>query len=99
MATSTSTSDGDASYVVPAVTATRLLVEPKLSVLSGNKAKKVKEVVNIENAVYSYIQAVRALGKTQLTSSEIAKNLSLSLVDVNNAIVQLRTKGVKTISR
>jgi hypothetical protein len=49
----------------------------------------------LENAVYSYIRAVRALGREQVTASEIASALSLSVSDVVKALVALRNKGVK----
>ena len=46
-------------------------------------------------AVYSYIQALRALGRTELTIREIAENLSIPYTDVFNAVVKLRKHGVR----
>ena len=74
-------------------------------VIAGNikaerrkKPRDVQPTMNVESAVYSYIQAVRALGKTRLTASEIASSLSISPFDVNEAIAKLHSKGVKIIS-
>jgi DNA-binding MarR family transcriptional regulator len=47
------------------------------------------------NAVYSYIRALRSLGKTRLNTSDIAEALSLSIEQVNRAIRALEEKGVK----
>jgi hypothetical protein len=71
-------------------------IEQRVSV---RKKSTPKAEAIVESAVYSYIQAVRALGKKSLSANEIAKTLSLSPLDVNNAIVKLRDRGVKIISR
>ena len=63
------------------------------------KPRAQKPSIDVESAVYSYIQAVRALGKTKLTANEIANSLSLSTIEVNEAITKLHSKGVKIISR
>ena len=49
----------------------------------------------LENAVYGHIQAVRALGRTEITASEIAAALSVPVLDVINALAALTSKGVK----
>jgi len=49
----------------------------------------------VENAVYGYLQAIRALGKTTLNTVEVAAALSLSVADVNKAVMSLSKKGVK----
>jgi HTH domain len=51
-----------------------------------------------ESAVYSYIRAIRALGREQVNTGEIADALSLSVLTVNNAIAALRKKGVKVLN-
>jgi len=56
----------------------------------GNKA--------IQNAVYAYIQAVRALGRNQLNTTEIAEALSIPVTEVNYAISSLKKKGVKVLN-
>lgn len=47
------------------------------------------------NAVYSYIRALRSLGKTRLNTADIAEALSLSIQQVTRAIRTLEEKGVK----
>ena len=49
----------------------------------------------IENAVYGHIRAIRALGRTQVTVSEIAAALSIPQTAVVQALGALRAKGVK----
>lgn len=56
----------------------------------GNKA--------VQNAVYAYIQAVRALGRNQLNTTEIADALSIPVVEVNRAVSSLKRKGVKKLN-
>lgn len=46
-------------------------------------------------AVFSYIQAVRALGRTNVNTSEIADGLKLSVEIVEQAVAGLKSKGVK----
>jgi hypothetical protein len=52
---------------------------------------------DVENAVYSHIRAVRALGRTKINSLEIAKALQLSLPMVQQALEKLADKGVKVV--
>jgi hypothetical protein len=52
---------------------------------------------NVENAVYAHIQAVRALGRTQIEPEEIARALGLSVSQVQGTIAALRSKGVKAL--
>jgi len=49
----------------------------------------------IENAVYGHIRAIRALGRMQVTVSEIAAALSIPQAAVIQALGALRDKGVK----
>lgn len=51
-----------------------------------------------ESAVYSFIQAIRALGRDQVNTAEIADALSLNILTVNHAISALRKKGVKVLN-
>jgi DNA-binding MarR family transcriptional regulator len=53
---------------------------------------------SVENAIYAYIQAIRALGRTQIVTTEIADALSLPTVSVNRAISSLNKKGVKVLN-
>jgi hypothetical protein len=55
------------------------------------------ESKKIENAVYAHIQAVRALGRTQIEPQEIARALGLSVPQVLSTIQALKQKGVKQV--
>jgi len=50
---------------------------------------------SIENAVYSYLQAIRALNRTRVTTYEIALALSVQEAAVVSVISALKVKGVK----
>ena len=49
---------------------------------------------SIENAVYSYLQAIRSLNRTRVTTSEIASALSVQEAEVVSVIAALKVKGV-----
>lgn len=49
----------------------------------------------LEDAVYGYIRAVRALGRTSVNTTEIASALGLPLGAVESALSALRDRGVK----
>ena len=51
----------------------------------------------LENAVFGYLQSIRALGRTSINSTEIADALSISLADVHRAITNLENRGVQVI--
>jgi predicted transcriptional regulator len=50
---------------------------------------------NIEAAVYSYIQALRSLGKTQINTAEIAKALGIPISIVASVLPKLGEKGIR----
>ena len=52
---------------------------------------------NVESAVYAHIQAVRALGRTQINTVEIASALGLSPVAVEQTVAGLIKKGIKMV--
>jgi hypothetical protein len=52
----------------------------------------------VENAVYAYIRAIRALGRTNVATSEVADALSLPVAQVNLAISALKKKGVRALN-
>jgi winged helix-turn-helix DNA-binding protein len=52
----------------------------------------------VENAVYAYIRAIRALGRDTINTIEIAEALSLTVPEVNRAISALEKKGVKILN-
>jgi hypothetical protein len=53
---------------------------------------------NIENAIYAYIRAIRALGRKNINTVEIAEALSLPIAAVDLALTSLKKKGVKTLN-
>jgi hypothetical protein len=52
---------------------------------------------NVENAIYAHLRALRALGKKQVNTAEIAEALGLGLSTVHRAIASLTKKGVKVL--
>ena len=63
----------------------------------ARRSTKVDE--RLENAIYSQIQALRALGRTRVETEEIGKALGVSVEKVNKAIASLRKRGVRLINR
>jgi hypothetical protein len=53
---------------------------------------------SVVNAVYAYIRAIRALGRTNLVTTEVASALSIPVAEVNRAITSLKEKGVRPIN-
>jgi biotin operon repressor len=53
---------------------------------------------DVESAVYSHIQAIRALGVTRVDSTQIAKALGLPKRIVDKVIPSLLDKGVRVIN-
>ena len=62
---------------------------------SGAPSRRDQTPKRIENAVYGYIQAVRALGRERISTSEIASALAIPISSVAGAIDALKEKGVK----
>jgi DNA-binding MarR family transcriptional regulator len=58
----------------------------------------MRSLARERNAVYSYIRALRSLGRTQINSFEVAEALSLSIDSVSRAIRALEEKGVKAVN-
>jgi hypothetical protein len=50
---------------------------------------------SVEGAVFGYIQAIRALGRTRVTTFDVATALSLTETEVLAVVAALRKKGVK----
>ena len=59
--------------------------------------KSIRPRNNIQNAIYGHIRALRALGRTSISTVEIAEALSLPLSEVHNALSALKKKGIKTL--
>jgi hypothetical protein len=86
---------------------TGILMDPATSVATSNPAgdysigAKIagqgerKGAAGIEKAVYAYIRALRALGRTKVGTVEIARALDIPMEEVVNAITTLKAKGVK----
>lgn len=58
-------------------------------------APKFRSSANVEAAVYSYIRALRALGKKRVNTNEIAVALGLTTIEVDATLSALQSKGVK----
>jgi len=57
--------------------------------------RPVRTSRRVQSAIYAYIRAIRALGRTKINTSEVADALSLSVAEVNRAISSLKKKGVR----
>ena len=55
------------------------------------------ESKSIENAVLAHIRAVRALGREQINTVEVAEALNLSVRKVNSVLDQLKKRGVRPL--
>lgn len=69
----------------------------RVPVGGDNRQRVLANQQQIETAVYSHIKAMRALGRTSLNTTEIARALSISRKDVERAVPNLRDKGVRRI--
>ena len=78
----TSTSSSTAGTVSIAITSVGSLASPR-------------SLADIESAVFSHIQAVRTLGRSEINTAEIAQALSLPQELVIAAVARLRGKGVR----
>ena len=69
-----------------------------MTVISSSRTAHVRPEKKSEKAVYAYIQAIRALGRKQVNTEEIADALSMPIGEVGRAVRSLRKKGVKAIN-
>jgi predicted transcriptional regulator len=83
----------------------RLVLSPESVANSSLEVRDVRPVrrasrsnKGIQNAVYAHIQAIRALGRKEINTAEIADALSLPVSEVNRAISALKRKGVKALN-
>lgn len=65
--------------------------------ISGSRTTQARLEKKSEKAVYAYIQAIRARGRKQVNTEEIAEALSMPIDEVERAALSLRKKGVKAI--
>jgi hypothetical protein len=63
--------------------------------IGSTPASAPKPSKEIERAVYGYVRAVRALGRTELVVSDISRALNIAEPAVVQALTALRSKGVK----
>ena len=49
----------------------------------------------LQRAIYAHIQAVRALGRTEIQTQEIADALCISVQEVNDVLEVLKKQGVR----
>lgn len=66
-----------------------------VSALAEPSAPAKKE--ETENAIYAYLQAVRALGHKTVSTVQIADALAIPVAVVDQALAGLRKKGVKPL--
>ncbi len=62
------------------------------------RLRKARTNKNVQNAVYAYIRAVRALGRTKINTTEVADALSLPVAEVNGALSSLKKRGVRAFN-
>src|SRR5437016_3856942 len=93
------TVDNDASFstTTGGMTTTTLSATGQLAVTLPAKRTDHRRNRSIENAVYSYIRARRALGETSVNTNEIAMALNIQIKDVATAIAGLRDKGIRQL--
>ncbi|GAC1476704.1 MAG: hypothetical protein NVS1B6_18340 [Steroidobacteraceae bacterium] len=81
----------------PVVSASWKAPSPSLGgtyIATTNSARRPTEKgIKIEDAVYSYLQAMRALGHTRINTVKISKDLRIMESKVQNAIRNLRDNG------
>ena len=68
-------------------------------VASSSPSKSVPKINNtqIVDAVYGHLRAIRALGRTKASISEIAKSLNLPYNQVESALADLHQRGVRPL--
>lgn len=67
----------------------------RIAVPSARVVNDPAAMREIEKAVYSHIRAIRTLGRTSVTVTEIAAALGISVSDAERALMALESKGVK----
>jgi hypothetical protein len=88
---STSTS----KYLVVSSDSSSASSESPIQVDNTVPVRRKSNKKSIENAIYSHVRAIRALGRKKINTAEIAEALSLPVLVVNQAITSLLKKGVK----
>jgi len=68
-----------------------------LTVAKANRHSAARASKKLEDAVYTYIRAIRRLGHTQLDTAQIADALNQNVREINAAVARLSSKGVKIL--
>jgi hypothetical protein len=63
--------------------------------ISGRSGRGRSTSPSVDDAVFGYIRAVRALGRTEVNSIEVARALHLPQSEVDAALHRLRERGVR----
>jgi hypothetical protein len=95
-----SSTTSDHPLIFSGVSTTGTFVNPSERLDQWNQRPRVPKLPRkgeIEKAVYAHIRAVRALGRTRINTADIADALSLSVNEINRAIVRLKKKGVRVL--
>ncbi len=66
-------------------------------VTTEDRLERKAESKSIENAVLAHIRAVRALGREQINTADIAEALNLPVRKVNGVLDQLKKRGVRPL--
>ena len=85
-------------YKPSSATTTGGAVFPDVSEFRGRKKTSLRSSQAVERAVYAHLQAMRALGHTQVAVSDIVSALGLSQATVLAALTALKKKGVKLMT-
>ena len=92
-------SSSDTSFQVFDSVASTQVVKPQRRPAAAKKAAAAKSALaasqGVEGAVFSHIQAMRALGNMTVTTDQIARALSLPRSAVDAAVSNMRGRGVK----
>ena len=72
---------------------------PDVAYKKAGQEASVKRTLAIHGAVYSHMQAMRALGHKKVNTEQVAKALSLPLSEVDEAIKGMKEKGVRLASK
>ena len=92
----------DSIVTISGMTAGRVVTGSTTSATSSHNSTVIppesdrsKEFDEIKRAVLAHIRAVRALGRTEINTLEIAAALSLSVQKVNEVLSELGAHGVR----
>jgi hypothetical protein len=93
----TSTSGGVSFY--PDTQTGEQYVTPMEVTYRGGRETRISPTSRIDRAVYSYLGAIRALGRTRVSAEEIASRLGIPQEQAEASLKRLQTKGVRILTR